>query len=198
VEKGTAGYRAERIDGKGSLRAVWQAEIELFEVAVPESNRLPGARSFKDAGAVLAGTRNTVAWSALGHAVAAYDAARSYCGQRKQFGKPLVAFQIVQDRLVKMLAEICGMQLYCLRLGRLIEEGRFSDTIAALAKMHNTAKARQVIMAARDLLGGNGILLDYHVMRHLADMEAIHTYEGTETIQTLIVGRDITGVGAFA
>ncbi len=198
VEKGTPGYRAERIDGKGSLRAVWQAEIELFEVAVPESNRLPGARSFKDAGAVLAGTRNTVAWSALGHAVAAYDAARSYCGQRTQFGKPLVGFQIVQDRLVKMLAEICGMQLYCLRLGRLIEEGRFSDTIAALAKMHNTAKARQVIMAARDLLGGNGILLDYHVMRHLADMEAIHTYEGTETIQTLIVGRDITGVGAFA
>jgi glutaryl-CoA dehydrogenase len=89
------------------------------------------------------------------------------------------------------------MQLYCLRLGRLIEEGRLSDTIAALAKMHNTSKAREVILAARDLLGGNGILLDFHVMRHLADMEAIHTYEGTETIQTLIVGRDITGVAAF-
>jgi glutaryl-CoA dehydrogenase len=198
VEKGTPGYNATRIDGKGSLRAVWQAEIELTEVPVPESNRLPGARSFKDAGAVLAGTRNTVAWGALGHAVAAYDAARAYCGQRVQFGKPLVGFQIVQERLVKMLAEICGMQLYCLRLGRLIEEGRFSDTIAALAKMNNTSKAREVIMAARDLLGGNGILLDFHVMRHFADMEAIHTYEGTETIQTLIVGRDITGVGAFA
>jgi glutaryl-CoA dehydrogenase len=198
VEKGTPGYNATRIDGKGSLRAVWQAEIELVEVAVPESSRLPGARSFKDAGAVLAGTRNTVAWGALGHAVAAYDAARAYCGQRVQFGKPLVGFQIVQERLVKMLAEICGMQLYCLRLGRLIEEGRFSDTIAALAKMNNTSKAREVIMTARDLLGGNGILLDYHVMRHFADMEAIHTYEGTETIQTLIVGRDITGVGAFA
>jgi glutaryl-CoA dehydrogenase len=198
VEKGTPGLKARKIEGKGSLRAVWQAEIDLTDVEVAESGRLPGANSFKDTGAVLATTRNTVAWSALGHATAAYDAAAAYCRQRKQFGKPLIAFQIVQERLVKMLAEICGMQLYCLRLGRLIEEGKLSDTIAALAKMNNTSKARQVILDARDLLGGNGILLDYHVMRHLADMESIHTYEGTETIQTLIVGRDITGVGAFA
>jgi glutaryl-CoA dehydrogenase len=198
VEKGSPGYAPERTDRKASLRAVWQADITLTDVPVPEANRLPGARSFKDAATVLAGTRNTVAWAALGHAVAAYDTARSYAQERVQFGKPLVSFQIVQERLVKMLAEICGMQLYCLRLGRLIEEGRFSDTIAALAKMNNTSKARQVILDARDLLGGNGILLDFHVMRHLADMEAIHTYEGTETIQTLIVGRDITGVGAFA
>ena len=198
VEKGTPGYHARRIDGKGSLRAVWQAEIELTDLRVPESDRLPGAHTFKDTGRVLAATRNTVAWAALGHATAAYDVAAAYCRQREQFGKPLVAFQIVQQRLVRMLAEICGMQLYCLRLGRLIEEGNLSDTIAALAKMHNTGKARQVIMDARDLLGGNGILLDFHVMRHLADMEAIHTYEGTETIQTLIVGRDITGVSAFA
>ena len=198
VEKGTPGFEARRIEGKGSLRAVWQADIDLRDLRVPEDNRLPGARSFKDAGTVLAATRNTVAWSALGHAVAAYDAAHSYCAQRVQFGKPLVSFQIVQARLARMLAEICGMQLYCLRLGRLIEEGRLSDTIAALAKMNNTSKARQVILEARDLLGGNGILLDFHVMRHLADMEAIHTYEGTETIQSLIVGRDITGVGAFA
>lgn len=109
-----------------------------------------------------------------------------------------IVIQIVQERLVKMLAEICSMQLYCLRLGRLIEEGRLTDTIAALAKMNNTRKARQVILEARGLLGGNGILLDFHVMRHLADIEAVHTYEGTETIQTLIVGRDITGVSAFA
>jgi glutaryl-CoA dehydrogenase len=198
VEKGAPGYGARRIDGKGSLRAVWQADIDLVDVPVPEENRLPLAHRFRDAASVLAGTRNTVAWSALGHAVAAYDAARTYAGERVQFGRPLVAFQIVQERLVRMLAEICGMQLYCLRLGRLMEEGALSDTIAALAKMNNTGKARQVIMDARDLLGGNGILLDFHVMRHLADMEAIHTYEGTETIQTLIVGRDITGVGAFA
>jgi glutaryl-CoA dehydrogenase len=121
----------------------------------------------------------------------------AYCRDRTQFGKPQVSFQIVQQRLVRMLAQVSAMQLYCLRLGGLIERGALSDTIAALAKMHNTTAARSVIAEARDLLGGNGILLDYHVMRHMADMEAIHTYEGTETIQTLIVGRDITGVGAF-
>jgi len=197
VEKGTPGYDARRIDGKGSLRAVWQAEITLTGVRVPEENRLPGARSFRDTGRVLAGTRNAVAWGALGHATAAYEAAVAYCRQRQQFGKPLVSFQIVQDKLVKMLAEVCSMQLYCLRLGRLIEEGKLTDTIAAIAKMNNTRKARQVISEARDLLGGNGILLDFHVMRHMADIEAIHTYEGTETIQTLIVGRDITGASAF-
>jgi glutaryl-CoA dehydrogenase len=198
VEKDTPGYDARRIDGKGSLRAVWQAEITLTDLRVPEGNRLPGANSFKDAGRVLAGTRGSVAWAALGHATAAYEIAVAYCTQRRQFGKPLVSFQIVQDRLVKMLAEICSMQLYCLRLGRLTEEGKLTDTIAAIAKMNNTRKARQVIAEARDLLGGNGILLDHHVMRHMADIESIHTYEGTETMQTLIVGRDITGVGAFA
>jgi glutaryl-CoA dehydrogenase len=198
VRTDTPGFSGRTMEGKGVTRAIWQAEITLDGVRVPEEDRLPGAQSFKDAARVLVTTRVTCAWGALGHAVAAYDTARSYCGQRTQFGKPLVSFQIVQERLVRMLAEICGMQLYCLRLGRLIEEGRFSDTIAALAKMNNTRKARQVILEARDLLGGNGILLDFHVMRHLADIEAIHTYEGTETIQTLIVGRDITGVGAFA
>jgi glutaryl-CoA dehydrogenase len=198
VEKGTPGYDATRIEGKGSLRAVWQAEIVLTDVRVAEANRLPGAHSFKDTGRVLAGTRNAVAWAGLGHATAAYEIAIGYCRQRIQFGKPLVSFQIVQDRLVKMLAEVCSMQLYCLRLGRLIEEGRLTDTISAIAKMNNTRKARQVIADARDLLGGNGILLDFHVMRHMADIEALHTFEGTETIQALIVGRDITGVGAFA
>jgi len=198
VERGTPGYLASKIDGKGSLRAVWQAEITLTDVQVAESNRLPGANSFKDTGRVLAGTRNAVAWGALGHATAAYEIAAQYCSERSQFGKALVSFQIVQDKLVKMLAEVCSMQLYCLRLGRLIEEGSLTDTIAAIAKMNNTRKARQVVAEARDLLGGNGILLDFHVMRHMADIEALHTYEGTETIQTLIVGRDITGVGAFA
>jgi len=198
VEKGTPGYEARKIEGKGSLRAVWQAEITLTDVRVSETNRLPGANSFKDTGRVLAGTRNSVAWGALGHATAAYEIAVTYCSERVQFGKPLVSFQIVQERLVRMLAEVCSMQLYCLRLGRLIEEGRLTDTIAAIAKMNNTRKAREVVSEARDLLGGNGILLDFHVMRHMADLEALHTFEGTETIQTLIVGRDITGVGAFA
>jgi glutaryl-CoA dehydrogenase len=197
VEKGTPGYEASEIVGKGSVRAVWQADIELDDVRVPAENRLPGSRGFKDAGRVLASTRQSCAWMALGHAVAAYDAALTYCRQRTQFGKPLVSFQIVQERLAKMLADVTGMQLYCLQLGRLIEQQRLRDTIAGLAKMNNTIKARQVIAEARNLLGGNGILLDYHVMRHMADIEAIYTFEGTETIQALIVGRDITGVSAF-
>ena len=197
VEGDAVGFRATRIEGKGAVRAVWQADIALRGVRVPEANRLPGARSFKDTSRVLASSRNTVAWGALGHALAAYDAAMAYALQRRQFGKPLVAFQYVQERLVKMLAEVTAMQLYCFRLGRLIEQGLLTDTIAALAKLNNTVKARQVISMARDLLGGNGILLEYHVIRHQADIEALYTFEGTEAIQTLIVGRDVTGVSAF-
>ena len=198
VETGADGYRAATMEGKGAARAIWQAEIRLDGVRVPEENRLPGAGSFKDAGRVLVDTRSTCAWAALGHAVAAYDTALTYAKQREQFGRPLSSFQIVQDRLVKMLAEVTGMQLYCMQLARLAEAGRLSDTIAGLAKLNNTRKARQVIAEARDLLGGNGLLLENHVIRHMSDIEVIHTYEGTETIQTLIVGRDITGVGAFA
>ena len=198
VEKDSPGYDARLIEGKGSVRAVWQADITLTSVFVPDANVLPGARTFKDAVRVLASTRIAVAWGALGHAVAAYEAALSYTLQRKQFGKPLVSFQMVQDQLVKMLAEVTAMQLYCLRVSRLEEKGKLTDTIAALAKMNNTLKAREVIAEARDLLGGNGILLDYHVIRHMTDIESIYTYEGTEHIQTLIVGRDITGVSAIS
>ena len=198
VENGTPGYEASVIERKGSARAVWQADIRLESARVPVESRLPGAHSFKDTARVLATTRATCAWAALGHAVAAYDAAVVYTQRRKQFGRPLCSFQIVQERLVKMLAEVTAMQLYCMQIGRLAEQDRLTDTIAGLAKLNNTRKARQVIAEARDLLGGNGLLLDYHVIRHMADIEAIHTYEGTETIQALIVGRDITGLGAFA
>jgi glutaryl-CoA dehydrogenase len=198
VERSTPGYEASAIEGKGAARAIWQADIRLEGVRVPAENRLPHAETFKDAGRVLVTTRSTCAWAALGHAVAAYDAAVSYCAQREQFGRPLAAFQLVQDRLVKMLAEVTAMQLYCMQLARLAEAGRLSDTITGLAKLHNTRKARTVIAEARDLLGGNGILLENHVIRHMTDIEVVHTYEGTETIQALIVGRDITGHSAFA
>jgi glutaryl-CoA dehydrogenase len=198
VERETPGYQASVIEGKASLRSVWQADIELRNVRVPGANRLPGARSFADATAVLAATRSTCAWAALGHATAAYDAALRYALSRRQFGRPLASFQIIQQRLVTMLADLTAMQLYCLQIGRLAEAGRLTPTVAGLAKMHNTRKARLLVADARDMLGGNGILLDYHVIRHMADLEAIHTFEGTETIQTLIVGRDITGIGAFA
>ncbi len=197
VEKGASGYEATVITGKGSLRAIWQADIDLHDVRVPASAKLPGAKTFKDTAHVLAGTRSQVAYSALGHAVAAYDAALSYARQRVQFGKELIEFQLIQHRLVAMLQELVGMQLYCMRLAQLEMTGRMTDTIASLAKLNNTTKARQIVSDARDLLGGNGILLENHVMRHMADVEAIHTYEGTEAIQTLLVGRDITGVSAF-
>jgi glutaryl-CoA dehydrogenase len=198
VEKHTPGFDTTTMEGKGASRAIWQADINLVEVRVPEDARLPLAERFSDAGRVLVTTRTTCAWAALGHAVAAYDTALTYTKQRKQFGKPLCSFQIVQDRLVKMLAEVTGMQLYCMQLARLEAGGRLTDSIAGLAKLNNTRKARQVVAEARDLLGGNGVLLDNHVIRHMGDIEVIHTYEGTETMQTLIVGRDITGVSAFA
>ena len=198
VEKDTPGFEAVTMEGKGASRAIWQADIRLDGARVPETSRLPGARKFKDAGRVLVTTRTTCAWGALGHAVAAYDTALTYTKQREQFGKPLCSFQIVQDKLVKMLAEVTGMQLYCMQLARLEGSGRLTDTIAGLAKLNNTRKARQVIAEARDMLGGNGVLLENHVIRHMGDIEVIHTYEGTATMQALIVGRDITGVGAFA
>ena len=198
VEKDMPGFHAETIGGKGAAPAIWQAQISLDGVRVPEASRLPGAERFRDTGRVLVTTRTTCAWGALGHAVGAYDAALTYSKQRSQFGKPLCSFQIVQERLVRMLADVTGMQLYCMQLARLEDEGRLTDTIAGLAKLNNTRKARQVIADARDMLGGNGVLLENHVIRHMGDIEVIHTYEGTETMQTLIVGRDITGVGAFA
>jgi glutaryl-CoA dehydrogenase len=197
VEKGTPGYQAEVIEGKGSLRAVWQAQIALEGVRVPAENRLPGANSFADCARVLVGTRSACAWMALGHAVAGAEAALSYAKRRKQFGKSLASFQIVQQRLVHMLADVTAMQLYCMQIARLAEAGSLAPTLAGLAKLHNTSKARGVLAEARDLLGGNGILLDFHVIRHMVDNEAVHTFEGTETMQTLIVGRDITGIGAF-
>ena len=176
VETETDGYHAATMTGKAAARAIWQAEIHLDGVRVPESNRLPHARTFRDAGRVLVSTRSTCAWAALGHAVAAYDIALTYAKRREQF---------------------TSMQLYCMQLGRLAESGGLSDTIAGLAKLNNTRKARFVIAEARDLLGGNGLLLENHIIRHMSDIEVIHTYEGTETMQTLIVGRDITGVSAF-
>ena len=198
VKKGSPGYSAQVINGKVSLRSVWQADITLDNVRVPAENRLPGARSFEDTIRVLATTRSTCAWAALGHATSVYKTALRYSMERRQFGEPLASFQIIQQRLVSMLADLTAMQLYCLQIARLAEAGRLTPTVAGLAKMHNTRKARAITAEARDMLGGNGILLDYQVVRHMTDLEAIHTFEGTETMQTLIVGRAITGIGAFA
>lgn len=198
VPQTTAGYAAETIAGKASLRAIHQSLITLQDVRVPAQNMLPGAKNFKDASKVLAATRAGVAWSALGHATAVYEAALNYAGQRVQFGKKLAGFQLIQERLAIMLSELTSMQLYCVQLAALETTGRLRPAQASMAKYHNTRKARKLASIARDMLGGNGILLENHVVRHMADIEAIHTYEGTESIQALIIGRDITGESAFA
>src|SRR3954449_2783595 len=198
VEKGTPGFEATVMKGKTALRAVWQADIELDGVRVPDANRLPGCQSFRDVARVLTVTRYTVAWRALGVALAAFEHALDYATRREQFGKAIANYQLVQDKLSRMAAEITAMQLLCLRLSHLQEEGRLTGAMASLAKMNHAAKARAVVADARDILGGNGILLENHVARHHADMEAVFTFEGTDSIQSLIVGRDLTGISAIA
>ncbi|GAA4869059.1 acyl-CoA dehydrogenase family protein [Actinomycetospora straminea] len=202
VEKDTDGrypdgYSADLITGKIGKRAVWQPDITLRGVRVPVENKLDEARSFRDATRVLTSTRGGAAWESLGHAIAAYEIALAYAGERQQFGKPIASFQLVQHKLAEMLAEITAMQLYCFRMADLQEQGRLTGPMASLAKMHHARKARQVCLDARDILGGNGLLIEHHVARHLTDMEVVHTYEGTDSIQSLIVGRDLTGISAF-
>ena len=197
VEQDTPGYTGTVIEGKVSLRAIHQAHIRLDDVRVPADARLPGAHSFKDTSRVLFATRSGVAWSALGHATACFEAALAYSTQREQFGRPLARFQMVQERLTQMLADLTSMQLYCRRLADIEAAGELRPTQASLAKYHNTRSARRIAKTARDLLGGNGILLEHRVIQHLADIEAIHTYEGTESVQALLIGRDLTGMGAF-
>ena len=198
VEQSTPGYEAEVITGKGALRAIHQAEITLTDVRVGDDARLPGVARFKDAARVLVATRVNVGWSALGHATAMFEAALAYARQREQFGKPLGAHQMVQERLAQMLDEVTAMQTRCVAVARLQAAGRLRDEQASLLKYACTRGARRVAQIARDMLGGNGILLEHRVMRHFADVEALHTYEGTESVQALILGRDLTGYSAFA
>ncbi len=198
VEKGTPGFHTEVMTGKVAKRAVWQADIALEGVRVPAENRLAHARTFKDTSRVLTATRYGVAWEAVGHAVAAYEIALKYTQQRVQFGRPLASYQIIQQKLAGMLANVTTMQLLCLRLSQLLEEGKMTDGMASLAKMNNARLAREVVADAREMLGGNGILLEYQIARHHADIEAVFTYEGTDTVQSLIVGRDITGIQTFS
>lgn len=197
IEKGTEGFSTEIMTGKMGKRAVWQADVKLEGVRVPLENRLANADTFKDTSKVLVATRAMVAWECIGHAIASYEAALTYAKEREQFGKPIAGFQLIQNKLANMLAEITTMQLLCLRLAQLQEEGKITGGMASLAKMNNARKAKQVCADARDIMGGNGVLLEYYVARHLSDMEIVYTYEGTDAIQSLIVGREITGIGAF-
>jgi glutaryl-CoA dehydrogenase len=197
VELPTPGFTATKIEGKIAKRIVQNADITLENVRVPADNRLALASSTKAVGSVLVATRVGVAWEAIGHAMAAYEIALNYAKTRQQFGRPIAGFQMIQEKLVKMLAAVVSMQFMTLRLSQLTDSGKLTEGQASLAKMHNAATCREVVALGREILGGNGILLDYKVARHFADAEAVYTYEGTNEVQTLIVGREITGIQAF-
>jgi glutaryl-CoA dehydrogenase len=197
VEKGTPGYSAVDLEDKIALRAVQNALITLDGVRVPEENRLQEANSFRATANVLRMTRAGVAWSAVGCARGAYEHALRYAEERTQFGKPLVDFQLVQDLLVRMLGNITASAAMCARLSQLQDADRMTDEQASLAKAFCTVRMRETVGWARELMGGNGILLENHVGRYVADAEAIYSYEGTREVNSLIVGRAVTGSSAI-
>lgn len=197
VEKGTPGCTATKIENKMALRTVQNADLTLSGCRVPGGNRLSGANSFRDTARILRTTRSGVAWQAVGVMLAAYEIALRYAGEREQFGRPIAGFQLVQDLLVRMLGDTTACLGMVVRLAQLQDDGVFRDEHSALAKAYCTTRMRDVVGWARELLAGNGIILDYDIARFVADAEAIYSYEGTREINTLIVGRAITGHGAF-
>src|SRR5271157_5567081 len=192
------GFIVEKIQNKIALKVVQSGHITLKGVRVPEANRLQGGNSFRDTARVLKMTRYAVAWMATGCAMGAYEAALKYAQERLQFGKPIASFQLVQDLLAKMIANITASQCLIVRQAQLHAEGKLTDAHAALAKAFCTAKCRETVAWARELLGGNGIVADYKAARFFADCEALYSYEGTYQMQNLIVGKAVTGFGAFA
>ena len=197
VEKDAEGMSFELQQDKIALRVVQNATIRLDGVRVPVSNRLAEANSFQDTARVLRLTRASVAWMATGCARGAYEHALRYTGDREQFGRPIAGFQLVQDLLVKMLSNVTAATALCTRVSQLQDAGLLRDEHASLAKAFSTVRMRETVGWAREVLGGNGILLEHHVGRFVADAEAIYSYEGTREVNTLIVGRAITGIGAF-
>jgi len=197
VESATDGFTTAKMRDKIALRVVQNAEITLDNVRVLEANRLQNATTFRDTARVLRLTRAGVAWMATGCARGAYEHALAYARERQQFGRPIGGFQLVQDLLVRMLANVTASECLCVRLSQLQGQGLAKDHHSALAKAFCTVRMRETVGWARELLGGNGILLEHQVGRFVADAEAIYSYEGTREINTLIVGRAITGLGAF-
>lgn len=197
VEKGNPGFKADKIKGKMALRIVQNALITLTNCEVLEENRLQEANSFKDTAKVLRMTRAGVAWQAVGCARGAYETALRYTNERKQFGRTISSFQMVQDLLVEMLSNLTAMQTMVCRLSQLQDAGKLTDEQASLAKVFCTLRTRDIVSHARELFGGNGILIEHDIARFVADAEAIYSYEGTKEINTLIVGRAITGQSAF-
>src|SRR5258707_2670428 len=195
--KTTPGFKVEKIQNKIALKVVQNGLITMENCRVPEENRLQADASFRDTAKVLRMTRYLVAWEATGCAMGAYENAVKYCQERLQFGKPIGSFQLVQDLLAKMIANITASQCLLVRMSQLQAEGKMTDAHASLAKAFTTAKCRETVAWARELLGGNGIAAEYNVGRFFVDAEALYSYEGTFQMQNLILGKAITGLSAF-
>jgi glutaryl-CoA dehydrogenase len=198
LEKGMSGLSTPKIEGKFSLRASVTGEIVMDEVLVPEENLLPDVKGLRGPFSCLNSARYGIAWGTLGAAEFCWHAARNYTLERRQFGRPLAANQLIQKKLVDMQTEITLGLHACLRLGRLKDMGRDSPEMVSILKRNNCGKALDVARAARDMHGGNGIADEFHVIRHVMNLEAVNTYEGTHDIHALILGRAQTGIAAFA
>ena len=198
VEGDNPGYHAEVLPRKGSQRAAWQTHIRLEDCRIPRENRLPKAEGLGSTLSILTHSRYGVGWDGLGQATDCYETALAYAREREQFGQPIASFQLVQQKLVAMVSEISLSQLLSVHVGRLKDDGQLDAPTVSMFKMNNVAKARQIAATARDTLGGNGILLDYRVIEHMADLEGVYSYEGANDVNTLIVGQAITGHRAFA
>jgi alkylation response protein AidB-like acyl-CoA dehydrogenase len=195
--KTTPGFSVEKIEHKIALKVVQNGQITLKDVRLPEANRLQAGNSFRDTARVLRMTRYMVGWASTGVQMGAFENTLKYTQERLQFGKPIASFQMVQDLLAKMLANVTACQCLMVRLAQMDDDGKLDDHHAALAKAFCTAKSRETVSWGRELLGGNGIVADYNVARFFADAEALYSYEGTYQMQNLIVGKAITGLGAF-
>lgn len=198
VEGDNPGFHAEVLPRKGSQRSVWQTHIRMEDCRIPDDARLPGATGLGSTLSVLTHSRYGVGWDGLGQATDCYEIALSYAKEREQFGAPIASHQLVQQKLVKMVNEVSLSQLLSIHMGRTKDAGNLDPATVSMFKMNNVAKAREIAALARDVLGGNGVLLDYRVMEHMADIEGVYSYEGTNDVNTLIVGHAITGHRAFA
>jgi glutaryl-CoA dehydrogenase len=197
VEAGTPGFQAALIQRKFSYRTSPTSLLILKDCAIPEGNILPGAKGLKSVLNCLNYARYGVACSALGSAIACYEVSETFARKREVFGKPIASYQLVQEKLVRMVLEITKAKLLTYHLGRLMDEHKARPPEISLAKMNNVREAMKIARMARDILGARGILADHHVIRHLCDLEAMSTLEGTESIHTLVIGQDLTGISAF-
>ena len=197
VERGRDGFSTREMQGKFSLRASITSELFFEDCVVPEENILPGVRGMRGPLSCLTQARYGISWGAIGAAIACYECARDYARERVMFDKPIAAYQLVQAKLVAMITEITKAQLLCLRLGRLKDAGKARPEQVSMAKMNNVSQALHIARLARDILGANGIIDEYPVIRHMLNLETVNTYEGTEDVHRLIIGKDVTGWDAF-